>query len=224
MKKSITDKKLIQEFSKFALQHNKTKANLLAKAIRQSTSIEQKTLYYIDLHFELFQLCEVFEMVLHSLKLLKTKNIPFWKTYIGYNATVKMAQKYLSDAQNYKNKPIDFFKNGLNLDIEKFCTKYAQITNVKITDNFWKNNLDNIIQALTLRAHNMVIRAYNKIKHGFTIPFLSKGTIYICKGIINDDELDLIKLSFKEEEIDRTVGYIKHFTGTIENLLKMALA
>ena len=219
----ITDRQLINSFSTLGLQHNLLKAKLLAKAIKESTADVEKIIFYTDLHFELFQICEVFEMVIHAIKKMKNKKIPFWGTYVKYNANLQNAVKHLKAAHLYDKCPKKYFSEYLKLEINKFEKIYHKKTGIAINDDFYKNNLGNIIQALTLRTHDEIIKAYNKIKHGFTIPFLGKKIIYICRGIKENDKLDLIRLPFKEDQIDQTIKYIENFTEAIKNLLMFSI-
>lgn len=223
MEMKITDRRLIDSFLNLGLQHNLLKAKLLAKAIKESNTDAEKMIFYIDIHFELFQMCEVFEMVIHAIKKMKNKKIPFWETYVKYNANFQCATKYLEEAQRYKESPKKYFSGYLKLEIDKFEKSYQEKTGIAIDDDFWKNNLYNIIQALTLRTHDPVTKAYNKIKHGFIIPFLGKKMIYICRGIKENDKLDLILLPFKENQMDQIIKYIEYFTGAIKNLLMFSL-
>ncbi len=187
MEIKITNRQLIDSFSNLGLQHNLLKAKLFAKAIKENNTDAEKTIFYTALHFELFQMCEVFEMVIHAIKKMKDKKIPFWETYVKYNANLQCATKYLGEAQRYKESPKKYFSEYLKLEIGEFQKRYQEKTRTVINDEFWKNNLDNIIQALTLRTHNSVISVYNKIKHGFPIPFLGEKIIYICRGIKEND-------------------------------------
>ena len=109
MEMKITDRQIINSFSTLGLQHNLIKAKLLAKAIKESTNDAEKIVFYTDLHFELFQICEVFEMVIHTIKKMKNRKTPFWSTYVKYNAELQNAKKYLEDAKKYETSSKKYF-------------------------------------------------------------------------------------------------------------------
>lgn len=219
----ITDRQIINSFSNIGLQHNLLKAKLLMKAIKESNTDAEKIVFYTDIYFELFQICEIFEMIIHAIKKMKNEKIPFWGTYVKYHAKLRCAKKYLKDAKQYELSPQKYFSEYLKLEINKFHKIYQEKTGTIIDDEFWKNNLCNIIQALTLRTLDPVISVYNKIKHGFTIPFFGEKMIYICRGLKENGELDLIPLTFEEDQINQKIKYIEYFTGALKNLLMFSL-